>query len=385
MTHIRELTQGLAALGHSVKVINRRRKPAVSQLPPGTEEERPPAYRRWRTRLSPYLHETAAMARALRGIAVETSLIRREQPDVVLTRHSLHQFSSICASRRCGVPIVYEVNAPLAYEYRRYRSQYFLIPWFAEWLEVQMFSHADGLFVVSEVLRKYFLESGVPADRILVIPNGAEVDRFKPEAADQAVRLQMGEGNVVVGFVGSFASFHGIEQLRQAIDFACSRRKNVRFMLVGSGERSKKLKEHCVQMGFDKVVHFAGHVPPERVPGYMAAADILLAPYEAQDLFYFSPIKIFEYMAAGRAVLAASVGQIAEVIEDGTNGILYNPRDPESLGVGLDKLLDDPSLRRRLGENARQTVVGHYTWRANAERVEALLKEAVENQKARTS
>ena len=114
----------------------------------------------------------------------------------------------------------------------------------------------------------------------------------------------------------------------------------------------------------------------------MASADILLAPYAPQDFFYLSPIKIFEYMAVGRAVLAANVGQIGEVIQDGINGLLYEPANLESLQAGLLRLTEDQDLRRRLGEEARRTIERRYTWRANAEGVEALLQEVVERRKA---
>ena len=110
----------------------------------------------------------------------------------------------------------------------------------------------------------------------------------------------------------------------------------------------------------------------------MAGMDILLAPYQAEELFYLSPIKIFEYMASGRAVLAARVGQIAEVIEDGVNGLLYEPATPESLATQLLRLIDDAVLRERLGKKARETVERRYTWRANAEAVVALLRRAVD-------
>ena len=112
-------------------------------------------------------------------------------------------------------------------------------------------------------------------------------------------------------------------------------------------------------------------------------ADILIAPYEAQEFFYLSPIKIFEYMAVGRAVVAAQVGQIREVIRDGVNGVVYDPSAPGALGERLVDLVDHPEVRRRLGEAARLTVENRYTWRANAEGVAASLEQAVERRPGR--
>ncbi|MCI0567314.1 MAG: glycosyltransferase family 4 protein [Acidobacteria bacterium] len=383
LTHIRELSKGLRELGHSVTVIDRRRKPIVQSLTNETLSKSHPAAPQWRARLSPYLHESAAMGRALKGIRVEIELIRREKPDVVLTRHSLHQFSSIWAARRCRVPVVYEVNAPAPFEYRHYQSQYRLIPKLAEWLERHMLSKTDGIFVVSKVLKRYFVDRGVSADHIRVIPNGADVERFSSAAADPSVREKLGEASLIVGFVGSFARFHGIDQLEQAMGFLCAQRPDARFLLVGSGEMSEKVQDYCSRRGLTSRVYFTGHVLSERVPALMAAADILLAPYEPQDFFYLSPIKIFEYMAAGKAVLAARVGQIAELIQDGVDGILYDPSDSSSLQQALRTLAENSELRKCLGGNAQRTVGSRYTWRANAASVESLLSEVVARQKAR--
>jgi glycosyltransferase involved in cell wall biosynthesis len=328
--------------------------------------------------LSPLLHESAALYRALRSISPEGELIRQERPDIVLIRHSLHQFSGMVAAHRAGIPVVMEVNAPAGYEYRTYRKGYHLIPGLADWVEDRTLASADGMFVVSRMLQRHFAGRGVPEEKIRVIPNGADVDRFHPRHLDREMRVALGEGSVVVGFVGSFAPFHGVDQLREAIQFAAPRRPETRFLMVGAGELSGDLEEQCRRLGLADRVRFTGHVPPERVPGLMGAADILLAPYEAEDFFYLSPIKIFEYMASGRAVLGARVGQVGEVITHGVDGLLYDPADRDSFRRELLRLVEDAELRRRLGEAARRTIETRYTWRANAEAVSTLLEWARE-------
>jgi glycosyltransferase involved in cell wall biosynthesis len=375
-THITQLTDGLRALGHTVTVCDRHRAP--DDGPGGVGDPRRP---RWtpalRRQLSPYLHESAALIRSVRGIRTETSLIRREQPDVVLTRCSLHQFSSLLAAHRCGVPIVFEVNAPVGFEYRRYNREYHLLPRFAEWSEARTFSSADGVFVVSSALKAHLVERGVPAASIRVIPNGADTTRFRPDAANAVLRARLGPDRTILGFVGSFGSFHGIEMLRHAITTVVPKRPDVAFLLVGKGRLSGELEAYCRTRGFADRVLFAGFVPHAEVPGAVAAMDIVLAPYAPQELFYFSPIKLFEYMAAGRAVLAADLGQIAEVIEDGRNGMLYDPGNARAFEEKLLQLVDDHALRTRLGVNARRTIEQQYTWRMNAERVADLLANVV--------
>lgn len=372
--HISELTAGLRRLGHEVLPSNRRRRREgpVTLRPTGAQ----PAS--WRARLAPWLHESSALLRVPRHWREEIRLLTEQKPDVVLARYSLHQISSLFAARWLGLPIVFEVNASAAYEYRRYLPHYKLLPGFAETVERFAFARADGMFVVSAALKDYFTTFGVPADKIAVVPNGADPDVFRPDVADAELRAAMPSDTTLIGFVGSFSSFHGIEMLKQLIAELCPGAPNVRFLFVGEGARSGDLREFCAKTGFADRARFTGHVARDSVPALMAACDVLVAPYGREAFFYFSPIKLFEYMACGRAVLAARIGQVAEVVRDGVTGLLYEPGDTADMIGKLRVLIDDAALRRRLGVAARDAIVSTYSWEANATRVAAVLTRAVE-------
>jgi glycosyltransferase involved in cell wall biosynthesis len=239
------------------------------------------------------------------------------------------------------------------------------------------------MFVVSTSLKRYFVERGVPSDLIAVIPNGADPALFRPDAADHAIRSSYGPRDVIISFVGSFSNFHGIETLKHIVATVAAHETDAKFLFVGEGSRSNDLRTFCATNGLSDRVRFTGHVPRERVPSLMAAADILVAPYEADEFFYFSPIKIFEYMASGRAMLAARLGQIAEVVRDGVDGVLYDPADPDELVAKLRDLIHAPADRTRLGRAAREAVEQRYSWDVNASRVAALLESAVIRQQRR--
>lgn len=372
--HITEMVGALRSLGHTVAVHDRHRR---RDAPGAGTGARGGGRASVRERLSPYLHEAAAVARCLRGIGEETAILRRERPDVVLTRYSMHQLSSLVAARRVGVPIVLEVNAPLAYEYRRYRPEYHLLPGFGEWTELRLLRAVDEIFVVSSVLKRYFAERGVSPDRMSVVPNGADVEAFRPDVVDAGVRARLGHGRVIIAFVGSFAGFHGVGMLRDAMAEVLPVRPDAAFLMVGHGRHSLDLEAFCRAQGFADRVLFTGHVPRERVPAMMATADVLVAPYAYEEFFYFSPIKLFEYLACGRAILAAGVGQIGEVVEHDVNGLLYDPREPASFRSQMLRLVDDGALRHRLGVAARRAAESRYTWRVNGERVAAVLERAL--------
>jgi len=291
-------------------------------------------------------------------------VLRWLRPDVVLTMHAL-RFSSLLAARRLGLPVVLEVNASVPDETRRYRPEVHLLPGLSGEIERRTLAAAAGVFVVSGVLRDYFVERGLSSDQIAVIPNGADPDRFHPAAADRELRGRF-PGRVLVGFAGSFARFHGIDLLEQAI-----RRTAAHFVLAGDGIGARELR---ARLPGQPNLTFLGSVPHERMPGILAAMDVVVAPYPPQDFFYFSPIKLFEYMACGRAVLSARLGQIAEVIRDDDNGLLYDPSAPGDFVEKLGALVGDPARRERLGAAARRTIVDHYTWDHHARRVAALLE-----------
>jgi glycosyltransferase involved in cell wall biosynthesis len=177
--------------------------------------------------------------------------------------------------------------------------------------------------------------------------------------------------------VGSLASFHGIATLRDLVLDVAPRHPHVAFLLVGGGAMADRLRADCERAGLGDRVVFTGFVPRDRVPGLIGAMDVVLAPYAPHDFFYFSPIKIFEYMAMGRTVIAADLGQIGEVIRDGMVGLLYDPRDPHAVAARVGTAVGDASLRARLGTEARRTAEAQYTWRHNAERVADVLTRAV--------
>ncbi|HZS50911.1 MAG TPA: glycosyltransferase family 4 protein [Bryobacterales bacterium] len=362
-TQIAETSAALERLGHKVVVIDRHRKQAQRNA------VKAPGHRH------NWLWETANYWRSVRGVPLEINILRRERPDVVLTFHA-HRFSSLIAARRLGIPIVFEVNASVPFETRRFHPQVHLLPGVSEWIEDRTLRAADRLMMVSNVLRDYFLARGLPRERMAVIPNGADTNLFRPEAADQELRRRL-PARLLIGFAGSFAPFHGLDLLQQAVLRISARHPEVHFVFAGGGPAAEALRKRWEANGCASRVTFLGLLPRKCVPGMLAAMDILLAPYPAQNVFYFSPLKIFEYMACGRAVVAPRLGQVAEVIRHDYNGVLYDPARPDDFVNQVLSLAQDPNRRMRLGAAARETIISQYTWDHHARLLAALLEQAV--------
>jgi glycosyltransferase involved in cell wall biosynthesis len=174
--------------------------------------------------------------------------------------------------------------------------------------------------------------------------------------------------------VGTLKPWHGVHFLVSAFDEVYRRCASARLLIVGDGPLRADMEEGLRSRGLDGASHFTGAVNPEEVPGWIASMDVAVAPYPAMEGFYFSPLKLFEYMAAGRAVVASDIGQISGVLEEGVTGLLCAPGEPVSLAACLLKLESNPGLRRALGAAARARVLGRHTWSDVATQVLALIE-----------
>ncbi|HEY3063331.1 MAG TPA: heparinase II/III family protein [Chloroflexota bacterium] len=295
--------------------------------------------------------------------------LRRHRPEAIYQRHTAFNVVGAVLSRWWRVPFILEFNSSEVWKGRHWGGVHLMA--IASLVEQINLRAADKVIVVSRPLREQLIGQGIAAHRVLVNPNGVDPTRFQPDDDGTAVCTRLGlESAVVVCFSGTFGVWHGIPTLAAALPKVLAARPDVRCVLLGDGPL-----RHLVE-NLDKRVLLTGLVPHAEVPSYLAAADILVSPHGRQvdgGEFFGSPTKLFEYMAAGRAIVASAVGQIGEVLEDDVTAVLVPPEDPEALCAAIVRLVDDACLRARLGAAARATAEAHHTWRQNAERLLASL------------
>jgi glycosyltransferase involved in cell wall biosynthesis len=225
------------------------------------------------------------------------------------------------------------------------------------------------LIAVSESLSSQLQKAGVKHDLIRVLPNAANPGLFHMNLDGKPVRDRFNlDGRFVIGFVGTFKQWHGVDFLLSAFGDLHRADPSTHLLLVGDGPLRQGFEEEVRKMGLQQGVTFTGGVAHEDVPQYLAATDVAVAPYPANDQFYYSPIKLFEYMAAGRAVVASRIGQVAEIVADGATGLLFEPGDRGGLVNCLRRLQKDGALRNELGRRASAACSEH-TWSGNAARV----------------
>src|SRR5215472_6465974 len=391
--HIRSFVRALADLGHEVAIV-------ACGLPSGKQalEDNlratihPAALAPWNRPLARALRaanraigrtprRNPDAVRVLHNLTLfRTALQAAKQlgPDFIYERYSLWAVAGLRLAKRCSIPLVLEVNAPFAFEQQHYRSGV-TCPRLAHRVEGMIWRKASLVISVSESLCSRLRDSGVKPERIHVLPNAVNTNLFHTGVDGSSVRQRLNlEGRFVIGFLGTFKRWHGVDFLLSAFQVLHQSDPSTHLLFVGDGPLRSQFEEEVRKMGLLQAVTFAGALAHEDVPQYLAATDAAVAPYPALQDFYFSPLKLFEYMATGRAVVASRVGQVAEVVTDGVTGLLFEPGNVVDFVGCVRTLRDNPSLRIELGRNA-SAACAERTWTGNGakviDRVRSLIKQ----------
>lgn len=279
-------------------------------------------------------------------------------PDLVFERYSLWStiLSDVTGATR--IPGILEINSPLIDEQRRHRH---LGDEAGAWDNLrEQLSAASSTVCVSPPVAEWARRAQPTADaRIHVVPNGVNTRRIA--ATDPLV---VGSPAATVAFVGTLKPWHGVATLLDAVPLA---EQPWQLVVVGDGPEREQLQTQVVGLPAEarRRIRFAGAVPPAEVPGYLATASVAVAPYPEHDgdEGYFSPLKIYEYLASGLPIVASAVGQVPSILEDGRSGVLVPPSDPGALAAAIDALVADPARRTSLARTARRQAEEHHDWR----------------------
>ena len=279
-----------------------------------------------------------------------SDMVRAGGYDLVYERYSL--FSTVIAE--CGVPGILEVNAPLIDEQRTHRV--LVDEQAADAALQEQVQAALATICVSDPVRDWVI-ARTEGTRVFTVPNGVNVHRITPQPESP--------GAPVVTFVGTLKPWHGVDVLLRA---RAQAHKDWQLRIIGDGPMRAELDDLARSLGID--VDFRGAVAPEAIPQHMAGTAIGVAPYPAMDTDsdqYFSPLKVYEYMAAGLPVVASRVGQLPEIM--GESAYLVPPSDPEALAAALDALVANPVERARVGSDNRRQAEREHSWTGTVDHI----------------
>lgn len=302
--------------------------------------------------------------------------------DLIYERYMYMAYGGVLAARRMRVPHVLEVNGDLIREMpmfgtpRHSRVQGLILH------ELVRFTYhaADRIVTVSESIRGSLQQHWqLRGEDIVVVPNGVDLDLFTETGDPETLRARYGLGtSPVVLFVGNFAPWHGLDVLLQSFQLVRQSRPDAYLILVGDGVLRSTTEAQIQELGLDRTVILTGRIPRKMVLSWLSLADVAVAPWNAFP--GGTPLKLFEYMASGRAIVAAAVAGIERFIQDGKTAFLVPPGDTTALARALLDLLRDGALRQRLGAAARQKAA-HHSWAQRVSEIEALLYQLVEEKR----
>lgn len=370
--HIEEMIHALQQLGHEIRVV----APGMGQSVQFGEKA---GVLKWvQQRLPRFAYEALEL---LYNVPIYLRLrraMREFKPDVLYERHHLYLLAGACLARRSGIPYVLEVNSPLFEE--RAKNGGLALKAIARSTERWVWRQADALLPVTQVLAEILINSAqVRRERIKVIPNGIDPERFagyEPLAeAKKRLRLQ---DFLVLGFTGFVRDWNALDRVIRYL--ARKGNEHCMLLLVGDGPARAALEALAAAEGVADRVRIVGVVGRDEIRNYVAAFDVALQPAANP---YASPLKLFEYLALGRAIVAPAQPNLLEVLHDGVDAVLFDPQAPDALEVALDRLVHQPELRAALGPQAAQLIASRdYTWMGNAKRV-AQLSQVLAAQSAR--
>jgi glycosyltransferase involved in cell wall biosynthesis len=365
--HIRSLVEALKADGHEVTVVS---PPGVDpqksagMMPFFRKEDRARGFQRvWKYISCECPQLVFEMLELLYNLSLPFRLlpILWRQPDAVLyERHAYFMFMGVLLGKWLKRPVVLEVNELAGFT----RARGLIMERLARRIDAWVFSHANHILCVSRVLADEAQQRGASSERVHVLPNAIDRNRFLTSKPGQSHRSRLGlEGSIVIGHVGLFYFWDRLDVLIEVVRSLRDRHPEIKVLLVGDGPEMDNLKCTAFRLGMESAVIFSGPVPRDDVPAYIDAMDICVLP---DSNAFGSPIALFEFMAMGKPCVVPDLGPMRDVIDDRVTGILFPHADYTALKEALLRFVEDPALRIQVGTRARDIVFQRHTWAANA-------------------
>jgi glycosyltransferase involved in cell wall biosynthesis len=364
--HIGQIVLGLRRLGHQVRMLSpvgqfiEHVNPRPAEAAPAAAPAKVPA--KAGREMPELLFECLELGYNLKAWLDGLRLGREQRVDGIYERYAIFGMAGLWLARRWGVPFVLEVNYTSLSPLVRQRSG--LLKPLARWCDRQLFRGATQLLAVSSYLKDELVQVyGVSPDRVTVVPNAADPAVFDPVPARAQAPDMVLPAGPIIGFVGGFYKWHGLDLLVQAFLQVAQQHPQACLLLVGDGPMREEVAALARQHGLQDRVLMPGRVAHNRLAPYVARFDVGVMP---DSNLYGSPMKVFEYMAMEVPVVVPDYGPLLDVVVDGRQGRIFKRRDVQDLARCLNDMLADAERRRQMGLAARQAIVERHNWLNNA-------------------
>jgi glycogen(starch) synthase len=298
--------------------------------------------------------------------------------DILYERDGIMSYGGLIAAHRLGVPIVLEINGDLVEEWQQIGIQWSKMQErIVHFITRHTYRQSTHLVAVGETIRQRLIQRwGLAPSHVSVVTNGAEIDLFLSPASETAstrARYGIGEGPVII-FTGSFQPWHGVDLILEGFRQLADAMPQAQMVFVGDGQLRPELAQNVKALGLEQRIVFTGRVPHTEVARLLHLADVAVI-YQRTSAAEIveTPLKLFEYMAAGKAIIAPAVPNMQRILTDGVSGVLIPPDNPPALARAIMMLLGAPELRNSLGQVARQEAIEKHSWSRAVSELESIL------------
>ncbi|MHA1681230.1 MAG: glycosyltransferase family 4 protein [Promethearchaeota archaeon] len=319
----------------------------------------------------------ASLLKTPKAIFKLVRICRRFNIELIHERSGLPRGIGVISAKILGIKSVVELNDPYLDELEVNFKIFFRM------FRIMMLK-LTGAVVTQTPLLKHMISRDIMAEKIKIIPNGADETVFNEHVEKEHVMKKFGfdGSDVIVVFVGAFRPWHGVEKIVELGEEAISAYPRVKFLVVGSGPLFPQVDQEIKKKGLENKIILTGAVPHDQIPAHIAVADIAIAPFNLDKYgvlkkhgFWWCPVKIFEYMAMGKPVVTFDVGMIKHIVPNGVAGLLSPVQDFTSLLNNIKTLVENRVLRDEMGKNGRNRLLKKFTWKKIGTRIYNLYKD----------
>jgi len=293
-------------------------------------------------------------------------------PDIIVFRHTLYDNAPLLIKNKYKLPCIIEVNSIKSIESQLYKNK--KIGFLPRRAELNSLQQSDYAFCVSDPIKDW-IDTATNSNKTTVIPNGVDTDMFNVNNYNiDNIKKELGlNGKIIIGYIGSYKKWHGIEISINTIKMLVESNPDFHLLLVGNGDEYINIQKLIEQNSLTNNVTQIEYVNHKESPRYLAIFDFALMSYPEMDNFYFSPLKMFEYLAMSIPVISTDIGQIAKILSHNETGILVTPPDCHHFAEEILKLNKDPALCLKIKRNSRKLAEEELSWLSNARRVLELI------------
>ena len=287
------------------------------------------------------------------------------------------------AAKALGIPSIYEIRGFWHLTQSTKREGYEGSDHYklSERFEIETAKESDYVFTITKALKDILVENGVEESKISVLPNAVDASKFKIIPKDVELEKELGfENKVVIGYIGSFVDYEGLDLLLEACSILKEKHGDIfRLLLVGDGDTMQLLRRTSRFLQLEDQVVFTGRIPHDEVQKYYSLIDIAPLPRKGLRVCELvSPLKPFEAMGSGKVLVVSSVQALAEIVDDGVTGMVFEKDNSADLAAKLETAILDENLRKQIGNDANKWVMENHSWEVISDRVTKIYDEILE-------